>query len=507
MTRAGASSRRVAVVAVALAFVAAASAGCFALKGDAPIPLDPAANAPQSDFYVDPSGALAGSYLTITDAIAAANASSADAKVIHVSPGNYRAPSETFPLVLRDGVSLEGSTAGETTIFGTGATEVGPPPNFASPVSATIVVGDLVKTSRVAHITFVPTTPTQDGQEAIICDRGNAGTDETPNVLVDHVVIKGFEVGVRALAFAWMGGCHVRVAASIFQDGAYGVCAQGIAQDDGTPISVVSVHLGDGTPTGGNTFRRLRVSPSQDAGLSGGGLRALNGVVGLTAAYNTFRDSDRGIILSQGPSADRTHGIKIENNDFGPLEISGLWLQGNATLVTLTNNHFHDINESPASSVLVGALSGTGLVAELYEGVGGLVARGNTFEACSVGVQILPVKKGSALLEGDIGRIDFGNPSAVGANVFRCNAAVEQETNLASGSTLGGDVFFSWGGESSYSPLFEGNTWDHSPPTTRVAVSSSEAGIDVLVEGVVTLDTGGAKVSTLACPSLHARGP
>ena len=499
------TSSRLAIVSIA-AFGAAASAGCFALKSDAPIPLDPAANPPQSDFYVDPSGALAGSYLTITEAIVAANASGADAKVIHVSPGNYRAPSETFPLVLRDGVSLEGSSMGDTSILGTGPIDVAPPPNSTTPVSAAIVIGDAVKASHITHITFPQVASKPDGQEAILCDRGNAGTDAPENVVIDDAHFRGFEVGVRVMALPGTSGCHVRITRSTFEDGFYGVLAQGIVHDDGSPVSVVSVHLGDGSLQGGNSFTRLRIGLGNLAGLNGSGLCALPGSVGVTASHNTFSHGDRGITIVQGRGGDRTHGVTIDHNDFGFLEMTGLVLHGNTTLATITNNHFHDIAESAEASALVGPLAGTGFVAQVYDGFGAILARGNTFETCSIGVQILATQGAASLNDADLLRIDFGSPSTAGNNVFRCNSSTQAEANSGSGSTSGGDVFFAAATTGSTSLNFEGNTWDHVPPTAEVGVSSVDPGIDILAQGTY-VDATRAKLSSLACQDPYVRGP
>src|SRR5262249_21651208 len=158
---------RLIVLSVAAASTVPLTACWSVLGGDlAPVPA-------VSDFYVDPQGETSESrFRTITSALAAANASKAPTRTIHVAAGMYGAVTGgTFPLEVRGGISIEGAGIGATILQGTGLVSVSAPAISTAVVRATILVGETAKTSRIADLSLVsdgPSTPA--AYEGIVCD-------------------------------------------------------------------------------------------------------------------------------------------------------------------------------------------------------------------------------------------------------------------------------------------------------------------------------------------------
>jgi hypothetical protein len=108
---------------------------------------------------------------------------------------------------------------------------------------------------------------------------------------------------------------------------------------------------------------------------------------------------------------------------------------------------------------------------------------------------------------------DFGTAADPGSNTFRCNSAAA--TLQAVGP--GGDVFANVGEPAGAGVVlsFEGNTWDHAPPSTAISAAATDpaSGIDLFVFGGAgfngpTVDTAGADASsTPACPAGRVAGP
>ena len=219
-----------------------------------------------SDFYVGISPPDGGTtYLTIHAALDAANASSAKTRTIHVGPGTYSS-GESFPIFLRDGVSLVGSGA-STILSGVGPAGISPPTGLpatsamsnitSTDVVATIVVGDATKASTIAHLTLHGPQPAMVGAEAIVCDRGATAAPgpTVANTVIDDVTIDGFPIDLNVTSsFPIPGrprsGCAAQMIASTLSNGWYAVVAAGWT----SPVQLVSVQLGDG-----NGRRRERI--------------------------------------------------------------------------------------------------------------------------------------------------------------------------------------------------------------------------------------------------------
>jgi hypothetical protein len=439
---------------------------------------DPCGLAARTDFYVDPTvDAGACTFQTITAAVAAAKTSWAPARTVHVAAGTYsQATGETLPIELRDGISLVGAGAAATTLVGAGATAAASAPrnsyvtslSWTSLVGATLVVGDPTKPTVVSQLGFSRGDASSAGLEAIVCDRGSAESTKppSPNTRIDHVQIDGFEVGLRVTAGApHAGGCNALLGSSTVKNGNFGVVADGIWSDQaGTAVAFVSVQLGDGTTPGKNTFVDLddQHGPS-GTGLSGAGLVVGDGVTSVVVLDNVFQQDgsgtgDFGIWAAQHqPSA----WFDVENNEFGPLVNAGVILEGKSVIHWLVDNSFHDVSTRSVFSDW--SFLGVGLVVGRYGDPSAAVnyARRNTFVGNDVAVEIrsstpLPTTDPAFLS-------DFGSATDPGGNTFRCNSTQPP----AAPGFAGGDVFVYTLEQQQPNLIvpFEGNVWDHAPPT------------------------------------------
>jgi hypothetical protein len=449
-----------------------------------------------SDFYVvRDGGAGACTFTTLSAALRAAKLSTADPRTVHLETDTYSAPTTKFPIDLRGGISLEGNGAGASVLVGTGLADIAPPRNARGPLSAspevnaTILVGDPVKTSRIEALSIMPTAPEPSGSEGIVCDRGNAATLlPSPNTLVSHVAIEGFELGIRV---TWSpssrAGCNLSLTSSLVSDGWYGVVADGKDGPSG-PVQTVSARIGDLTPGGGNNFLNFDIYPGPSSmpflELNGAGVMAGDAVTGVVVEGNSFYAqsgslSDWGILAVHSGSFEQP-GFDIEGNDFGPLIRGGIWLSGAVLVDRLLDNTFHQngmVTGDPFPGVGI-AIEGDATDAGSPVAVVRR-ARGNSFVGNDVGVA-LSAQYG--LRRQDPDRVtDFGNAGDPGKNTFRCNSVPAQFADASVGGE-GADVLvtFPVTQPPSVTVPFEGNTWDHAPPTAIVAPwASAKAGTDV----------------------------
>jgi hypothetical protein len=485
------------------------------------------------DFYVAPSGdaEACNTFSTIAEALQAARSSTAAQRTLHLAPGLYSDPA-LFPIDLRGGISLVGSGAGSSVLEGCGlATTISPPVNSwvhlstSDVVSATILTGDPVKTSQISGVTIEPcgtidpTLGVMAGSEAIVCDRGNAATTPpSPNTLLSHVEITGFEVGVRV---TWSGpplsGCNLSLTSSTVENGWYGVVADGDDLVDG-PAQTVSVQVGNLTG-GGNRFVNLGIPTSapQDLLFGGAGLATCDAVTGVVVAGNHFlqqlgAQGDWGVLAIHNGSYE-SPGFHIEGNDLGPLTQGGVLLWGAVVVDQLLDNSVHDCSMVPGWGWgAVGLAWGADEPGYPFPLSVVRRARGNSFVGNDIGVSI---RSGAASIPPTPSNLssDFGTAADPGQNTFRCNS-VPSALGTVQGS---GDVFVLV--ESALQPPvtipFEGNVWDHAPPTMTIGSDLSPApGMDIAIVGdagaalPLSVDVADASAASMAvCPAGRGPGP
>jgi hypothetical protein len=482
-----------------------------------------------SDFYVGPSGdaGACNTFSTIPAALLAARSSTAAQRTVHLAAGTYLDVTD-FPIDLRGGISLAGAGKYSSILVGSGlAPTLSPPANAWTQLSdsanvyATILVGDATKTSRISGMSIRPGSNMFAGTEAIVCDRGNATTTPpSPNTLVSNVEIGAFEEGVRVTwSSSPLAGCNLSLTSSLVHDGWFGVVADGHEADTTAARQTVSVQVGDLTAGDGNAFVNLGIPDGSAShgrlSLSGAGLATCDAVTGVVVEgnrfYQTSGEGDLGVWAVHRGSYE-SPGFDIESNEFGPLTNGGVFLSVPIVVDRLLNNSFHDISMLPGYGFSAGALGLGGDIVNMPSLLPVVVrARGNTFFANDVGVTIrswdsFPVVAWPASMIPD-----FGTATDPGNNTFRCNSA-------AAIGLPGGDVYIDV--RSALQPAvalpFEGNTWDHAPPTTTVGPYTSEAvGTDVFVLaddagapfGVVVDTADASAASTPPCPAGRVAGP
>jgi len=485
----------------------------------------------QTDFYVDQSAdAATCTFRTIADALVVAKASNAPTKTIHLAQGTYSGGTgESFPIELRDGISLVGAGAGRSVLVGTGPVSTRPPSNaFGSLTGSlltygTLVVGEATKAVAISGLSILPNASPFAGTEAIICDRGNAAPSAPkPNTTIRDISISGFEVGIRV---TWSSppssGCNAFVSASVFENGRFGVVADGLMDQSGVSPQFVSVQLGDGTPDGGNAFRNLSINdPNVPAYFNGAGLTLSDAVTGVVVRGNRFMQDGSGVgnigiwAVSQQLQYDFP-GLDVEGNEFGPLANAGIALFGRVVVSRLVDNSFHDISMSsyPGLGFLGTALalyaddpSSPAFPAVTY-------ARHNRFFGNDIGLHVrsfqTPLPSDRALQN------DFGTAIDPGGNTFRCNSAPQ----VLQGSGPGGDVLIDVPENSSITIPFLGNVWDHTPPTVWIGDSPNGAsvgtdvylykssGLGAAVSGPNVDATDASFADAPACPVGRLAGP
>jgi hypothetical protein len=491
-----------------------------------------------SDFYVDPGGGVGcNTFPTIAAALSAANASAAASPTIHLAEGTYDAShGESFPIELR-GVSIVGAGGG-TVISGVGQgglTGVVSPEGDAfyptlstvSTVAATFVVGDANRTSRIANLSIsAPIGLGAAGIEGIVCDRGNARNPPAPqpaaNTQIDGVTLQGFEVGVRVTwsslssgSGSATSGCNARITSSTLSTGDFGVFADGtlFAPTSAAP-QYVSMLVGDVGKGKGNAFVDFTYSSQSLYLVLNGAAVEMADAVAAAILSNQFARSDCGIVARQttyGP------GLDIESNDVGPLTNGGIVLTGSVAVATLANNTVHDVT---MRTDCCGWL-GVGLQVNESWGTWPFIARarGNSFLSNDVGVAVRTASSlvaagpDTPLPTDPAHRIDFGTASSPGGNRFRCNSATPALLT-ATGGRAGTDVEVDVEVDQAPNVVlsFEGNVWDHAPPTAatdgaRVGnLPAGVDGVDVHEYGNdagplgATIDVADASTSAYDCP-------
>jgi hypothetical protein len=422
-----------------------------------------------TDFYVKGGGAC--SFPTITAAVDAARRRAHYARTVHVPAGSYDAATERFPLDLRGGISLVGAGVDATTITGVGSMSHDAEGGGVTGVfRATLVAGDTELTTEIRDIAVLSGLANggvTNEVYGLLCDRGTAsdadGPQPPPSLIVDRMSFGGPYGGAfkATTSTTPRSGCNARVTSTTFRKGSWvGAVVGGC---DGAPIAPprVAVEVGDGVDAHKNTFDGLGKGDGMGAGLYIGDC-----VASLTVRTNEFVRGEAGIAFDQ-PGQDGT--LSILGNHFVGQSMGGVQMRRLNRLGEVSNNVFEQCR---GAGIWVWSAS-----AQIAR------ARNNRFIGNSAGVRFDTGGKG--------GSFDFGTSDDPGLNELRCNSDAAKS---------GADVAVFAPGKLS----FFGNLWDHAPPT---AGSAFVDGLDLFAADGVTVDVGGAKPSTSACPASHVEGP
>ncbi len=482
-----------------------------------------------SDFYVDgaspstgPLGSAQCPFRTITEALAAATASAAPSRTVHVAAGTYNASrGERFPLGLRNGVSLVGSGSKATMIEGVGLHTKVETEYWAS-FLATVTMSAVDVASDLSGFTIVPgdlsafttlherSEPAPDETNGVFIESGNHPPASSPAApipspssrLHDLVVGPDFDVGVRIAASEH--GANVSVLGSTFYGGssagnpwagAVSVVGRGCGSpwaSSETPAMPVSLVVGDSTPGGGNTFVGV-------GGSSDGQAIYASGCMGQLVV--------RGNTMTQPPTA--TAGatavlariltekdvppplIVLEGNAVTGL-FAGFFVEAPGAMVTAYGNTLSGIRSRNAATATVpaagfeisAASAGSDYPASVH-------ARFNHFVGNEVGVRIGPLAPTAASV------LDFGTDAEGGGNDFRCNSSAVNR------AVAGADVWLRAATKDSiYS--FIGNDWDRDPPSMFVGPKPAN-GTDLVLENAPaplgSVRFSSASLSAQSCPA------
>jgi hypothetical protein len=451
--------------------------------GASPDPADPCRLAPQAtELYVNGAAGAAGAtgtvgcpFATISEAIAASTPYTA---TIHVARGTYGESSETFPLVLRNGLALVGDGIDQTIIRGSRAFAT-----YWDTFQTTVVLGDASGTNLLSNLTVLPSDRVAPGTShyiGVICDRG------TPNnlsaALRKVAVGPGFDMAV--LLTNNSGSCNLELTGSQIRGNVMGIWAQANSGNPCTQFARLQIG-GDGKDAA-NVFRDNNLSTGTfNIGAAGVDIWdcAVAQVIG-----NTFENGTGGIYIGQGlfPTGVEPHVIR--DNVFRKQSLYGVALTKNATVERLEGNLFTQ-NSSPAHAT-------AGLWARDTSEV--RTARGNRFIGNDYGVWF----DGAAFPDVRTVANDFGTADDPGRNVFSCNSAP--------GSMSGGYDFAVTADKANRRTgtlsLF-GNQWDALPPVP-IANGTARAGADLYAGTAVLAISGndsGTQVDTpIVCPDGRA---
>ncbi len=513
-------SRRVRPLLLGGLLVAVAAIAVAVLRADrsppAAVQLAPAAapaalvsEGARSEFFVDAAaqGVATGEahqpYPSITAALAAASRSSAERKTIHVAAGTYDSTRESFPIELREGVSLIGEGAKLTSIVGAGLNEHSAGGTAADdPILVTILVGDPAGRQTIRGLAIHPGS--EPGQPwGIYCDQGNAfppAADDEPariaNLELDQLEVTGFDhaIVVGTSDRPAPSGCNAKITRSLIAGRSAGVFVVGAGAGTGSNSpNQVSAEIGGDSPADGNRFIGSHADgSSSDFYHRATAVHVFDESGPVLIRHNTFSDNDIGIGIG---NHEPRWTVVIDDNYFTGMRLAAVRLQGNGMVQSLSNNFFNGTTAGPDSKELTCGESLTRAVALCINGYphapGPQIerARGNVFAGNDVGIYVT----GSPFVANVPRRFDFGTSADPGNNRFICNSSGPRSP--------GYDVWLDTGASSATLP-FVGNAWDHAPPTRGGARAPD--GTDVVVQpGGPLVDLTGSSVHGRACPEPH----
>lgn len=430
-------------------------------------------------------------FRTISKAIRAAQ-SSQGAKHIYIAAGRYDAAlGETFPLILRGGLSLHGEGATIVTVQGSGDFDHSAAGgSFNGKYRVTVVVGDDTAETSVQGMTLLADSPIPaSSRVGVLCDRGSAPSFASGVTTLDQVTVgPGYDNGIVATTTNApdSSGCSLRLTKSTVLGSSWGVVSFGC----GTAVGRVPVSVQIGGPGMGNSFA-WNNTPSE----LGGSILIWPCTTNSTIIANSFRDGGTGVSVDQSSEQGvNINHITINGNTFSGMSINGLAVSGNAVVIDeLNDNSFTNVSGSLG-------IDRTRVAAALaIIGSGGAVpsikkARRNTMIGNDCGLILGGFDNVSF---GASGPIDFGQASDPGLNTLRCNS---------SPTGLGGFDLSMTGSGAGVIP-FEGNSWDHFPPPTSVS-GSAPNGVDIVSDSPVPgLDLALGTASSAPCPNGRVGGP
>ena len=420
----------------------------------------------RADFYVDPTttglvtGSLGCPYRTITAALIAARQSSAANKTIHLAAGTY--DQETLPLVLRGGISVVGPGRDRTLIAGVGQFDHQAQGGFAagSDYLVTVVIGDDSGLERLAGVRLESRVTATAGVIGVFCDQGTTtqlGSSPPPaNVVLDNVEVhSSYDKGVL-VTNSTSSGCNLALTDTIVYDALVGVELAGCdAAGVGKPVAA---RLGDGTAAGTCNF--------------GGSQRSLH-MGDCVAALELQRDTFAFPVQLSPHQAESL--IVVEDSAFNGGDF-GLLVENQALVARLRGCQFGLANFGSALWIRDDARIALARQNQLYANRTGLRIDGSPVTAAR--------------------EMDFGRVEDPGGNIFRCNSA-----NVSSPDT-GYDVVLAVAAGSTEALRFDGNAWDHAPPSASTSATAPN-GTDLVSLSAApapAVTTDGATVSTLPCP-------
>jgi hypothetical protein len=450
-----------------------------------------------TELYVDVAAAPGGvgsqpcPFHAITDGVAAAGASQAVAKTVHVAAGIYSA--ETFPIVVRGGITIAGAGAGATVVQGAGG--------MSSPSTFEIGDGSL---NALSGLTLLPPSSATSPPSAIgvHCTGGNlapwtAASDPLqappPNTLLGHLTIgPNYQTAVfidSVHSNNQLGGCNLSLSDSVITSDLSGVAAIG-GGDAHLPTAMT---LGDAAHPGNNQLIQISnpTYPMCDFSCDESAALILDDSAYVVRVFGNTFDQDYDGIFFQGGNelTPQKTFIDIEDNTFTNLTHSALWVDSdlaNAAVDVFSGNVVQGL-AAPASyqEYAVGLHLGFGAIGK---------ARLNSIVDCDVGIEIV-----SRSMPGKRGAMDFGTVDDWGDNTIACNAALDYE--LASAGQPLGDLSLSLLEHEALS--LAGNVWNHAPPSSGTA-NGSDILIDRNAPAMPTIDVRDATVYA-DCPRRRAR--
>jgi hypothetical protein len=449
-------------------------------------------------------------FRTITAALARANASSATNKIVYVAAGIYAA--ETFPLVVR-GLELRGAGASKTIVRGTGAHDQTPfGGDYAEALEVTFLVGHATEPTIVADLSVQPPPAVSaplDPYVGVLCDRGNSPLVPTSPAVSGNTFLRGVAVGpnyetgimVTNSRVPEDSSCNVVVTSSTITGNAFGSWVHGCGRRLFAGGPYVSAQFGDGTLAGANRFvqQRRDFLPGDPNG--GRGILAWDCTHTLRILGNRFEGNDRGVQIEQSS----TGNTFINGNVFRDQRYVGLYLVKWPDVRELLDNTFEGtVREGANAPAKITSVTDLGIALWIRldsneahtPGASIKRARGNRFSGNEVGILI------DTGFASKIAASDFGRTSDPGNNEIACNSS-QHPSYPHGGDFLMAAAVPADGGVH----LFQGNKWDHAPPTLMAEGGAVADGIDIYRPSVVPVASDEASASTMACDAGFVRGP